>query len=79
MASSAARSSPRNVEDRRAIGGMLLTAGIGLLGIVPAPSNRAKPSEMHCSHRRDRVIAAWAAIVACQLRLRGWRTPNSCS
>jgi L-asparagine permease len=49
-------------------GGILLTAGIGLLGIV---LNAVKPSQafeivLHIA--ATGVIAAWATIVACQLR-----------
>ncbi|MGB9302753.1 MAG: amino acid permease [Mycobacterium sp.] len=49
-------------------GGILLTAGIGLLGIV---LNAIKPSQafeivLHIA--ATGVIAAWATIVACQLR-----------
>lgn len=50
-------------------GGILLTAGIGLLGII---LNAIKPSQafeivLHIA--ATGVIAAWATIVACQLRL----------
>src|SRR6202012_4884266 len=50
-------------------GGILLTAGIGLFGIV---LNAVKPSQafeivLHIA--ATGVIAAWATIVACQLRL----------
>ncbi len=49
-------------------GGILLTAGIGMLGIV---LNAVKPSQafeivLHIA--ATGVIAAWATIVACQLR-----------
>ena len=49
-------------------GGILLTAGIGLFGIVLNAVNPSQAFEIVLHIAATGVIVAWATIVACQLR-----------